>query len=219
MAGPQVPQGTDVAATAALREVFAEAIWRAGFASQARVRWGDVGGVERADILEIADAVLAVLPVPDVPQAGDTSGLRRLLRDAIGSCRTHGESLDAVLAVVGPMLAAKDAEIERLRQGIWDMCIRLGMDHDGDLTPKQLTYPDITTVGLEEADRARDDYDEALDGITSAEADRDRLQGLVDAGRALHASDGVVEAPVCYQCSDPFPCPTIRALDPEAGGR
>lgn len=56
------------------------------------------------------------------------------------------------------------AEIERLRQGLWDCAIASGMDHDGDLTPKHLASPDIVEVALREVRELRRDADEALGG-------------------------------------------------------
>lgn len=45
------------------------------------------------------------------------------------------------------------SEIERLRQGLWDVYAALGFDTDGDPTPRSLAYPDIVTLVL---DAARD---------------------------------------------------------------
>jgi hypothetical protein len=56
----------------------------------------------------------------------------------------------------------QEIEIERLRQGLWDCCIITGMDNDGDLTPKALTYPDIVLLAKREVQQLRNDYDEAL---------------------------------------------------------
>lgn len=59
-------------------------------------------------------------------------------------------------------------EIERLRQGIWDACIALGMDTDGNDTPRHLVYPPLADLIVREAQRARQDYDELLDELSEA---------------------------------------------------
>lgn len=52
-------------------------------------------------------------------------------------------------------------EIERLRQGLWDVYAALGFDTDGDPTPRSLAYPDIVTLVLNAAKEMRQ---EMLDG-------------------------------------------------------
>lgn len=53
-------------------------------------------------------------------------------------------------------------EIKRLRQGIWDACLILGMDGDGNDSPRHLVYPHLADLIIEEAERMRADYEEAL---------------------------------------------------------
>ena len=54
------------------------------------------------------------------------------------------------------------AEIDRLRQGLWDCVAISGSDTDGQLTPDALTYPDIVDYAKQEVQQLRDDYNEAL---------------------------------------------------------
>jgi hypothetical protein len=56
------------------------------------------------------------------------------------------------------------AEVQRLRQGLWDCAIATGMDHDGDLTPEHLAHPDIVELALREVREMRADYEEELGG-------------------------------------------------------
>lgn len=53
-------------------------------------------------------------------------------------------------------------EIERLRQGIWDACLVLGMDGDGNDSPRHRVYPHLADLIVEEAERMRADYEQAL---------------------------------------------------------
>lgn len=63
------------------------------------------------------------------------------------------------------------AEIDRLRQGLWDCVIISGTDTDGELTPDALTYPDIVeNYAKREVQQLRDDYDEALAECTVHDA-------------------------------------------------
>lgn len=61
-----------------------------------------------------------------------------------------------------------EAENERLRQSIWDACIALGMDSDGNDTPRHLVFPSVADLIVREAQRARHDYDELLDELSEA---------------------------------------------------
>ena len=54
------------------------------------------------------------------------------------------------------------AEIERLRQGLWDVCIEAGMDSDGDKTPEHLVYPDLVDLAIEQVRELRSTYEEEL---------------------------------------------------------
>lgn len=58
------------------------------------------------------------------------------------------------------------AEVARLRQGLWDCAIAAGMDHDGDLTPEHCAT-DVVEVALREVRQLAKDYDEALACLTS----------------------------------------------------
>ena len=116
-----------------------------------------------------ADAVLAVVG----PE------LDRLRAEVAASRAAHLADYGALDQQIGEMQAECDAlraEVERLRQGIWDMCIQLGMDSDGDATPAHLRYPDIVTLGLQEAARMKSDYETALDEAIAFEAERDVLR-------------------------------------------
>lgn len=57
------------------------------------------------------------------------------------------------------------AEIERLRQAIWDACAILGMDTDGNATPRHLIHPPLHELIISEAHRARQDYDDLLEEL------------------------------------------------------
>lgn len=61
------------------------------------------------------------------------------------------------------VMEEQSTEIERLRQGIWQACIALGMDTDGNDTPRHLTYPHLADLIVEEATRMRADYEAMLD--------------------------------------------------------
>ena len=80
------------------------------------------------------------------------------------------EMLDGPVPMAVTRADARDAlaEIERLRQGIWDACIALGMDTDGNDTPRHLVYPPLADLIVREAQRARQDYDELLDELSEA---------------------------------------------------
>lgn len=60
------------------------------------------------------------------------------------------------------------AEVERLRQGIWDACIVLGMDSDDNNSPRHLVFPHLADLIVEEAKRLRADYDEMIDEAVEA---------------------------------------------------
>lgn len=99
------------------------------------------------------------------------------------------------------------AEVERLRQGIWDACIILGKDHDGNDSPRHLVSPHLADLIVEEAQRMRADYDEMIDEDVESErvmddqaaeierlrADRDRWRKIADdfaeagSNRAAHS--------------------------------
>lgn len=104
-----------------------------------------------------------------------------------GSCKRAMEAIDAHFAVAslqpsfgdtptgqrlndGKFIAnAREdvpwllAEVERLRQGIWDAYRILGFDTDGDATPATLTS-DIVALIVGAATEHRADYDAALQG-------------------------------------------------------
>lgn len=50
-----------------------------------------------------------------------------------------------------------EAEVKRLRQGLWDAAALAGVDTDGDKTPEHLAYPDIVKWALEAVRELRDD--------------------------------------------------------------
>lgn len=80
--------------------------------------------------------------------------------------RTVTDDFDVLLAYVHEILADLDAaraEIERLRQGLWDCARESGADMDGQETPAALRSPDIVAYALEEVRQLHKDYDEALD--------------------------------------------------------
>lgn len=54
-----------------------------------------------------------------------------------------------------------EAEVKRLRQGIWDAYAELGFDTDGSATPDALVS-DIVTLIVEAAKEFRKDYDTAI---------------------------------------------------------
>lgn len=56
-------------------------------------------------------------------------------------------------------------EIGRLRQAIWDACAVLGMDTDGNATPRHLIHPPLDELIVSEARRARQDYDDLLEEL------------------------------------------------------
>lgn len=58
-----------------------------------------------------------------------------------------------------------EAEVKRLRQGLWDCAKVAGVDTDGDETPDHLAYPDIVKWALNAVSELRDDYNAALDEI------------------------------------------------------
>lgn len=55
-----------------------------------------------------------------------------------------------------------EAEVKRLRQGLWDAAALAGVDTDGDETPNHLAYPDIVKWALDAVRELREDYDDAL---------------------------------------------------------
>jgi hypothetical protein len=57
--------------------------------------------------------------------------------------------------------AKLEAQVERLRQGLWDVYAALGCDTDGDPTPVALVS-DIVELVVNAAKEARRDYDAAL---------------------------------------------------------
>lgn len=59
-----------------------------------------------------------------------------------------------------------EAEVERLRAGIWEMVGILGFDQDG-AEHHHLTHPDIVAYGVERATEMRKDYDEANDDFNA----------------------------------------------------
>jgi hypothetical protein len=71
---------------------------------------------------------------------------------------------DAELAANAATITALRAEVERLRRGIWSMCIALGFDYDGDPILRTLVS-DIVALGLRVAKDMRESYDEALDEL------------------------------------------------------
>lgn len=73
------------------------------------------------------------------------------------------------------MATHEEAEIDRLRQGLWDVYRILGFDTDGDPTPSGLVT-DIVKVVTEAATEARKDYDDACYEIATLEA---RLEDAV----------------------------------------
>lgn len=58
----------------------------------------------------------------------------------------------------------RDAEIERLRQGLWECAIAVGEDID-DPTPHYMTFPDIVEYALRAVREHRRDYDELLNEL------------------------------------------------------
>lgn len=62
-------------------------------------------------------------------------------------------------------LLASQAEVKRLRQGLWDCATAAGIDTDGDTTPDHLAYPDIVDYALEAVSELRKDYLAALDEV------------------------------------------------------
>jgi hypothetical protein len=80
------------------------------------------------------------------------------MRDFVGGreCVTHH-----ACGCIQARLDLADAEVKRLRQGIWDMATVCGMDTDGDTTPDHMVYPDIVELGLQEVRELRSAYDEA----------------------------------------------------------
>lgn len=100
--------------------------------------------------------------------------------------RLHGEmSID---------LERQQHEIDRLRQGLWDVYAILGGDTDGDPTPAALAG-DIVDLVLEEARQHRDDYASALDVAYPLAASK-RTQ---HSGRVARRN-----APLPYAGSDPM---------------
>lgn len=79
------------------------------------------------------------------------------MADAVDIDRGHDDSL-----LTRSMREAAD-EIQRLRQGLWDVAIRTGFDNDSDETPDHMTFPDIVELALREVERLREDYDEATE--------------------------------------------------------
>jgi hypothetical protein len=64
------------------------------------------------------------------------------------------------------------AEIERLRQGLWDCAVIAGEDPDGNETPAHLIFPDIVEFAQQAVQRLRRDYDDGLDDFIAAEEAR-----------------------------------------------
>lgn len=87
--------------------------------------------------------------------------------DIVKRLRAAARAGDLPLGVSFDCDAVAD-EIERLRQGIWDACIALGMDTDGNDTPRHLVFPPLADLIVREAQRARQDYDELLDELSEA---------------------------------------------------
>ena len=58
-----------------------------------------------------------------------------------------------------------EAEVKRLRQGLWDCAVAAGIDTDGNATPDHLAYPDIVKFALDAVCELRQDYDDALDEL------------------------------------------------------
>jgi hypothetical protein len=61
-----------------------------------------------------------------------------------------------------------EAEIKRLRQGLWDCARMAGADGDGNETPDHLAYPDIVEFAKRAVEEMRRDYDDLLDSPLTA---------------------------------------------------
>lgn len=104
----------------------------------------------------------------------------------------HGPAAVAVMSVVQPELAAKDTEIERLREAL----ARTDAMREENLA--------IATTAIHRAEQA--------------EAERDRLKAAIGRVRTLHSPDKYGDCPACgldsYENSTDWEsCLTISALD------
>lgn len=122
-----------------------------------------------------------------------------------GDALSHNASADqlarAVLALVEPMLAAKDAELDRLRG-------HLPSDAILDLIER-------SSLGAEDVKAARSlvsrDAAHAMVRWSEEMGRAERTEAAVERVRALHRTNGFPNE-ACLHDGCPWPCPTARAL-------
>ena len=101
-----------------------------------------------------------------------------------GSIHLDHNAVQRRVDMIASELSAKDAEIERLRQGLWDCALAVGMDGDGNDTSRSLAG-DIVNLTLDCVREHRKDYDDLLDELKPvATARRDAISECVKAVRA-----------------------------------
>lgn len=124
--------------------------------SQSERQSGDQSAVPDASWRALARATYdqAVEIMENPPTLGT---MRDLFDHRLG---TYGQAYEIM------NLVEAYAEIERLRQGLWDCAIAAGMDHDGDLTPASLAFPDIVDLALREVRELRLECDEGQAAAT-----------------------------------------------------
>lgn len=88
-----------------------------------------------------------------------TAQLTRALANEVNGPTFMGEP--SLRTDASRLLAEKEGELKRMRQGLWDVYAALGCDTDGDPTPIALVS-DIVELVVSAAKEARQDYDAAL---------------------------------------------------------
>lgn len=82
-----------------------------------------------------------------------------------------GELFTRITTLLQSTAKERDAEIERLRQGLWD-CARVAGEDVHDPTPCHMTFPDIVVFAIRAVETLSNDHDQLLNELPLTRADQ-----------------------------------------------